>query len=740
MLTGTLLALAAMPTVAQSKLDMNGTLLLEEYQAERAQRIKLLGIEAVESEKAPEAGAIVMLNEGYTADCLEAASFTVTSDLGDIVLIKLPLDRTDELIAMPQVKSVSMGGKKRMLMNKARVASKVTDAHNGFEVDGELKKFDGTGVIVGLMDSGLDPNHVNFKDENGNSRVKRVWVFSGIYGSVKSYTSASSIAAFTTDDQQQTHGTHVAGIMAGSYNGTGKYYESTQPTNGNIPYYGVAKGAELAISCGDLYDDNIITGVEKVITYAESQGKPVAVNLSLGNNSGPHDGTDNFCQALDRLGERGIICIASGNEGDRDMSLEKTLTAEDNTINTFLHYNPSYTTNIDGILDIWASDDQPFTLTLSAYRTSNKTTTVLTTISSAGRKTISSSAASIQTGNATLLATKNVNNNRYNVAVSCNSLRMVSGYSLMITIEGNPGQKINLYFDGYSEFSAKPTTASNATPLAGYSSGSPDNSINSMAFLDNAIIVGSYTSRTTWYSADGQGGYPFGYGYNLNDITPFSSYGPIQNGVQKPDVCAPGAGIISSYSQYYVAFNDRYDYDPYGTSSAMNASATSNGVTHYWGEMEGTSMATPYVTGVMGLWLQANPNLTASQMRDILYATSINDSYTSRNSHKWGAGKIDAEAGLRKILHDLSSIGAVETDLTADAVTIGMTPGMMNISALGANGFEATLYSVAGTIVMQDSTPDDVLTLNTSHLTPGIYLVEIKSATNRVTKKVALTR
>ncbi len=740
MLTGTLLALAAMPTVAQSKLDVNGTLLLEEYRTERAQRIKLLGIDAVENEKAPEAGAIVMLNAGYAADCLEAAGFTVTNDLGDIVLITLPLDRVDELIEMPEVKSVSMGGKKRVLMNKARAASKVTNVHEGIEENGELKKYDGSGVVVGIMDSGLDPNHLNFKDENGNSRVKRVWVFSGIYGSVKSYTTPSTISAFTTDDQQQTHGTHVAGIMAGSYNGTGKYYESTSPTNGNIPYYGVATGADLAISCGDLYDDNIISGVEKVISYAESQGKPVAVNLSLGNNSGPHDGTDNFCQALDRLGKRGIICIASGNEGDRNMSAEKTFTAEDNTLNTFLHYNSSYVTNINGILDIWASDDQPFTLTLSAYRTSNKAITPLTTISSPGRKTISSSASTIQTGNATLLATKNVNNNRYNVAVSCNALRMVTGYSLMITIEGKAGQKINLYFDGYSEFSAKPTNASTATALAGYTAGTPDNSINSMACIDNAIIVGSYTTRTKWYSADGTGGYPFGYGYNLNDLTPFSSYGTIQNGVQKPDVCAPGAGIISSYSSHYVAFNDRYDYDPYGTSTAMNASATKNGTTSYWGEMEGTSMATPYVTGVMGLWLQANPSLTVSEMRDVLYATSINDSYTSRNSHKWGAGKIDAEAGLRKILHDLASIGGVETDLTADAVNIGMTPGMMEISALGANGFEATLYSVAGTRIMQDSTPNDVLTLNTSTLTPGIYLVEIKSATNRVTKKVALTR
>ena len=83
--------------------------------------------------------------------------------------------------------------------------------------------------------------------------------------------------------------------------------------------------------------------------------------------------------------------------------------------------------------------------------------------------------------------------------------------------------------------------------------------------------------------------------------------------------------------------------------------------------MEGTSMATPHVTGIIALWLQANPNLTYADVRDIIKETSIKDKYVtntdfipSHDVRQVGSGKIDALAGLQKILGttDIKTVGA----------------------------------------------------------------------------------
>ncbi len=722
------------PAYAQSKLSMEGTAMLEEYRAERAQRIRALGLKAVEAEPSPRAGAIVLLNDGNTAECLREKGFEVVSDLGGIATISVPLDSVDILLDMPQVKSVSMGGKKRLLMDKARPASKVTDAHNGISMFGTTTKYTGAGVVLGLMDGGLMPNHVNFKNADGTSRVKRVWAYSGDNGYSKEYSTPSAINSFTTENEQATHGTHVAGIMAGSYNKTGKYYNTSTVTNGTIPYYGVATEADLAISCGALYDENILDGVEKVIEYAESQGQPVAVNLSLGSNSGPHDGSDAFTQALDALGQRGIICVAAGNEGEENITAEKTFTESDTELKTFVYYNNLYASNIDGVLDIWGSDDKSLTVTISAYDTSTKKLSAIVAVSGQKNASITRSPY-VTSGTAKLYAGVDANNNRYNVYIDCDALKFRSNKRMVITVKGEPGQRVNLYFDGSSEFCASPNGPS-GTPVEGYTPGTPDNSISGMACGDNMIVVGAYVSRMSWGTASGMDGYNSGYGLALNDVCGFSSYGKRFQGDNLPHVCAPGAGIISSYSRYYVNYCEKYGL--VGSPSSMTASAANGNATDYWGEMEGTSMATPYVTGVMGLWLQADPNLTAADIKEIINETSINDSYTAKNPEKWGAGKIDAAAGLRKILADLASIGSVADNLSDETVSVTVQHGNIEIIAAGTRGFTASLYGISGEKVACGRSDNDMLTLEAGNVRPGIYVLDISSESGRTVKKLVL--
>ena len=370
-----ILALICLPASAQNKISPTGHFQLERFRKEHV-AVSRSGI----PDSIPTITAIVRLNSGHTPAVLTDNGYNVTADLGDIALVRAAITEFEKIAAMPQVKSISFGKKQRMLMKSARTASQVTEAHAGINISGTATSYTGKGVVLGLMDGGLDPNHINF-----SGRVDRLWhltynTYTNNVGSTE--YNASTVGGFTTDDEEETHATHVAGIMAGGYKGSGTYMNGSTKTTGAIPHYGVAPDATLALSCGELYDPAILQGVSNIIDYAEAIGQPAAINLSLGSNSGPHDGTDDFSTALDRLGERALICVAAGNEGENNMSIEKTFTSSATSVKTLLYYNNAYFEGNYGYLDIWASDSQPLTVSISNCSSSGALT-YTTTISSA---------------------------------------------------------------------------------------------------------------------------------------------------------------------------------------------------------------------------------------------------------------------------------------------------------------------------------------------------------------------
>ena len=77
--------------------------------------------------------------------------------------------------------------------------------------EGLTKKYDGSGVVLGIIDTGIDFQHIAFKDKDGNYRMKRAYVYNGT--SAKEYTSFSGL---TTDDKSGDHGTHTSSTAGGS--------------------------------------------------------------------------------------------------------------------------------------------------------------------------------------------------------------------------------------------------------------------------------------------------------------------------------------------------------------------------------------------------------------------------------------------------------------------------------------------------------------------------------------------
>ncbi|MCM1482951.1 MAG: S8 family peptidase [Muribaculaceae bacterium] len=719
----------AMSAMGQYKLNATGRNAVARYQMQQADA----QIKSTDA-NAPLIGAIVALEADADISALEEAGFTVSTDLGDMALLSVPIDRLEELAALGAVHHVSAGGRKHLKLANGHASTGVSALHAGIDANGSTTQFTGSGVIVGMMDTGLDPNHPFFRRADGTSRVERLWNFTGYYGSSSEYD-AESVSTFQTDDSDESHATHVAGIMGGRYYGTATYVTADAATGdnrtqqtGTLPHVGVAPDAALALGCGDLYDNNILAAVGCVLDYAQSTGRPAAVNLSLGSNSGPHDGTDDFSQALDRLGQKGIICVAAGNEGDMDMSIERTFTSSDTQFSTLLYYMSGYVSSIDGVLDIWSSDDRTLHVTVQAVNKSGVKSTIIDCDNVKSTSYVGSSSKFISSGSLSISVGKDAANNRYNVNIDCSSVRMASGYRLGLTISGAEGQKANVYFEGYSAFTDS-YNGPGGTPLTGFVAGTPDQSINGMGCGYNVVTVGAYTSAANWGDFSGS----WSYEEKQDDYTSFSSYGSTPDGRRLPEISAPGSVIVSSYSRYYVAKGYTYD-----SAEDMVASAKDGSNTQYWGAMQGTSMATPYVTGVVALMLQADPSLNIDDVHSILAATATTDSYTQASPERFGAGKVNALEAVRETLRRKAGIGSVAADADM-AVSVIRHSGSIDISATdGTSPIEAALFTTAGMEVARRNAPAGSVTLSTESLTPGVYILTAVTSAGRTTRKITI--
>jgi subtilisin family serine protease len=110
-----------------------------------------------------------------------------------------------------------------------------------------------------------------------------------------------------------------------------------------------------------------------------------------------------------------------------------------------------------------------------------------------------------------------------------------------------------------------------------------------------------------------------------NDVAWYSSQGPSADGRAVPHICAPGEEIMST-----IPGNE-------------------------FGVDTGTSMSAPHVSGIIALMLEANPNLTPQQIKEILVETAQKNLYTS-DPNIVGAGLVDAEKAILKALNLNESI------------------------------------------------------------------------------------
>ena len=216
--------------------------------------------------------------------------------------------------------------------------------------------------------------------------------------------------------------------------------------------------------------------------------------------------------------------------------------------------------------------------------------------------------------------------------------------------------------------------------------GDSEKSISAMVTGENVISVGAFASKKSYKSISGK---TWTYGIlTEGNLASFSSYGPDANGIARPDVVGAGALVISAVNGY----DNNTINETYLAAKASDA----GGATHYWGDMMGTSMSSPQVAGIVALWLQANPQLSAQDIRTVMNNTSIRDTYvTQGEAKKWGAGKIDALEGIKYVIGN-SGIDDVMKPVTEVVIYPNPTDGAFAVYAPSEDRVTVTVYTIDG--------------------------------------------
>ncbi len=251
------------------------------------------------------------------------------------------------------------------------------------------------------------------------------------------------------------------------------------------------------------------------------------------------------------------------------------------------------------------------------------------------------------------------------------------------------------------------------------------------------ITVGAYTScnyidhkNSSMWNNSGQ---------TLNQLVSFSSLGPTADGRMKPDITAPGSMLISSFNSSTSSNRNGEDYNYVVKQENVNT------VNYYYGSMEGTSMATPVVTGILATWLQANPKLTPEQVREILSNTATTDSYTGNiagvGNNRWGYGKINAYDGLVYCLNH-SGIEQIGTPTRPMVYPNPATDICYFLLQNDDKNVNVSIYTLNGTEIysryMGNINAGEQNQLDLSDLAAGIYFIHITGDKTNMTTKLTV--
>lgn len=718
------LALAVCANMSGQKLDAMSRVALQQMKQEatasaNASYAKSLGVSAANT-TANNINAVVKLQEGANLSELTAHGFDASDLCSGFAIVHTTTDDLTALAQLESVERISIAQRKMELMlNQANTMTGVDLIHSGFSffstTDDRFgsttsynKTYTGKGVMIGVLDTGFDPNHPMFLDAEGKSRFKLIKTSDG-----KLLTTPEEIANYTSDTPYNSHATHVAGIAAGNY------------VSSNFSLQGVAIGADLAMGPMSMEVSNL-EYLKYLGEYCKKNKERLVVNMSFGQNVGPHDGTDVYTQALNEIIKKYdiVACMSAGNQANLQIIQKKTLESNEDEMKAI--YN---TTASIECIDQYIATSKPSPINMDIVIVRLKTKQVYATypiiVNGIAQDVISDDeylSAHIYA------AEETIHNGLKGYSIKSDDAKNVkSGYLIGYIIKGEEGQEIASYSGASCPYYTK---------TAGWNENITSNgTILNEACGEETIIVGAYVSNESATFKSGTrtiyGNYQTSYGCTTNEVLSSSSFGTTYTGEDLPHICAPGAYIESAANRYETVNTSLTRTVTDGTASVPFCSKM------------GTSMSSPYMAGVAALWLEANPLLTHQEIKEIAMKTAISDEACNEGNHfiaegrQAGAGKIDAYAGLMYIL-DENETTLVKMPEEKSFLIRQVGADTYEAYQAGATTMAATLYNMDGKVIASSNCNGNKISINTGNANKGIYLLKVNCGKNSHTRKIVI--
>ena len=506
------------------------------------------------------------------------------------IVADMPIDKLSELAGKDYVARLDTAEQRLKPHNDlAAIKINADDAWNS--------GYNGTGVKIAVLDSGLDTAHPDIPAPVA-SKDYSDWP-------VLDDTIANTVSG---------HGTHVTGSAVG---------QGTQSLGTAHQYKGMASDADLVfLKIGSDADgtaslDAMVNAVKAAVDTYDAD----IITMSYGGWDDYHDGTRQTSQAVDYAFSKGaVVFISAGNEADGDQHYSGTVNA--NSTTGFIQVNVTGSTGANAALGF----------NLVWYDGLAKNNDLVLKYYSSTQTLLANTWAGVQ--EESWKGTEHEISG-YGPAAGWYYYLPAGAltYYLKVTNNSSSSQFFHIYFDGLA--------AGGATVK--FQNPDPFYTLSSPADAEKAIAVGAYTTRKDWTDYQGAVHHYVNPEETVDTISGFSSRGPrVDSGApQKPNIVAPGSAIISVRDQNVYLWPggaDAYFID----NDGLNLNGT--GPADYY-VMRGTSMASPIAAGATALLLEAKPELKGhpADVRNLLQttATSVVD-----NNNIDGYGLLNIQAAI----------------------------------------------------------------------------------------------
>ncbi|MFM7217022.1 MAG: S8 family peptidase [Bacteroidota bacterium] len=600
-------------------------------------------------------------NPAAVRTAVESVGGRVKYELGDILACEAPENTIEALSRQIGLERIEGVDRSLQPMNDQLIInSHIQEVHLGFNLP---QSYQGEGVVMGIVDEGIDYTHPDFRDEFGRTRIAFLWDQTILnadtssqpqpYGYGKEFVGQQIDTSSEHGDSRYSHGSHVAGIACGSGNAVNNYK-------------GVAPKSDMVVVKLDFnktdneFLSNFVDAVKYVFDRADQLGKPAVVNASLGTYFGSHDGKDIQALAIDYLITQRpgrTLVAAAGNAGSAPIHMSSTVTQD----TSFTWLQPS-----NGIIYFQAWGDsgsfENIRFSVAAERvrpdfnvlertSSRRVGDYFGTIKRdslfSGSNRLGSVESATDYWNGTWLwECQIIADSNFNISGSD-----TSKYLWRIETAGQgklDAWSFNMVFDNLPDSISYPDVIHYRRPDL------TQNIVSSFTCSDKVVTVASHANRNYYTNAN----YAITRDTNIvpGKRSGFSSIGPTRDGRIKPDISAPGEWVLSCGTQAEL-----------NILAAVEPEKVAAGRKHK--RSNGTSMSAPVVAGVAALYLERYPQATWSDVKQALLNCADRDQFTGNNlpDTYWGYGKVNGYATVKGCtvgLDEYSGFEGIDFDIS----------------------------------------------------------------------------